>query len=125
MSSTTSRLNLVQVAGSDQPSQIRVAIDTNAGILDNAVTFSQGTNSNRPSAAIAGRQYYATDSAQFFTDTGTAWIPQGLAVVSASGSTSASPGQFILCSGGTPPYTVMLPSPTQVGRTMTFGAPLA
>lgn len=76
MPSTTSRLALTEPVGADAASEFRVAITNNATILDNAVTFSEGTLVSRPAAALAGRVYYATDvnGGTYYLDNGSAWL---------------------------------------------------
>jgi hypothetical protein len=87
---TTSRLLLSQPVGAEAPSQIRVANAANMAILDNAVTFSEGTISSRPAAGLAGRVYYATDTGQYFIDTGSAWTAFGYQAASAAFSIDGS-----------------------------------
>jgi Phage Tail Collar Domain len=76
---TTTRLGLDVLDGSDAVNSTPT-IDAQAkGILDNAVTYSQGTLASLPAASLAGRRYYATDISQELYDTGTSWVPVGSA----------------------------------------------
>lgn len=73
----TSRLSLKKptLTGSGDlgVTQLRTAISDNADALDDAVLYLEGTLSARPTAGFAGRIYYATDTGDYWRDTGSTW----------------------------------------------------
>lgn len=70
---TTSRLSLNYPQETDTVTSYPAVNAQQAGILDAAVVYSEGTISSRPSAAIKGRIYKGTDTGLYYFDTGTAW----------------------------------------------------
>lgn len=116
---STSRLG-IQVIDASDPVSNYPGVDSQAkGVLDNSVTYSQGTISSIPAAGLAGRVYYATDTKRWYLDNGTVWVPllPGLATrVITSGATAVSGDLIVVTSGN--PLTVTLPAPAlgaQVG----------
>jgi hypothetical protein len=75
MPTNTTRLALVQPAGSDAPVVLRTSIAGNATILDAAVRIFEGTLVARSLVTPAyGDEYYATDTLQWFKYNGSAWL---------------------------------------------------
>ena len=73
MPGATTRLALPYPLAADSPAG-HTQMQALANAIDNAVIFGQGLLSARPAAAIQGRIYFATDTAIFYYDTGSAWI---------------------------------------------------
>ncbi len=81
MAYTTTRLGLIVPEGTDD-NKTTTYIAGIANKLDAAAMYSSGTLATRPtstpaSPGLAGRFYYATDTAQAYLDTGTGWLPIG------------------------------------------------
>lgn len=130
MSGSTGRLALSTIdnIGDDLVSVFRTAINNHASKLDASVMYLSGLLSGLPSAGLAGRMYLASDApGLLFLDSGTTWLPlaQTLRRVVATGTHSASPGEFVICTG-TSSFTVQLPDPAtgeiQVMNATTGGA---
>lgn len=111
MSTTTSRLGLINPIGTDGPSQIRVGITSSNGILDNAAIWEEGTFVSRPSVgtAVHGVFWRSTDSGELSYNTGSVWVPVGLFPKVVTGTVSAVSGQMINCEGNSS-YSISLPS---------------
>ena len=78
MAHSTSRLGLEIPDGTDPVSAGPAGpFSQSLGILDAAVTVTEGTISARPAASLYGKMYYATDTNQWFLDTGSAWFTVG------------------------------------------------
>ncbi len=74
-----SRLGLQYPLGVDPPSELRIADQANATILDNAVLYTEGTFASRPAAGATehGHVYRSTDTGQWSWNNGTIWIDMG------------------------------------------------
>lgn len=75
---TTSRLALSVPDGTDNVSSAPANFAQAFGVLDGALTFSQGTLAARLAPSLAGRVYYATDTGLFYVDTGSVWASLAL-----------------------------------------------
>jgi hypothetical protein len=74
---TTPRLSLQYPQSTDDANAFPAVSAEQMTVLDNAVLFTKGTLSARPSSGfVAGRVYYATDTFQYFDDNGSAWVPR-------------------------------------------------
>ena len=114
MSTNTTRLGLVQPAGSDGPVSLRTSIDTNATTLDNAVLVTEGTLASRPVASTVEHDhiYRTTDTGQWFVSDGTNW-----SIVLAAGAwTSLTPGFASGISAGSPGFAPSYRVEGDVGR---------
>lgn len=124
MATSTSRLGLLQPVGADPASELRVAITTNATLLDPSMRFFSGTLANRgtvDATPILGDSYYATDAGLMYMYNGSGWTQLGAVgsgygnlsyVYKTSGPVTALLGQLIGCNGS---FTVNLPTPTLNG----------
>lgn len=97
MPNSTGRLGLALPLGTDNVSELRVAINANATTLDAAATITEGTAVSRPSTSVYGKFYYATDTGQLSFYNGSAWEAVPLA---GAWSTIALPAGFATGSGG-------------------------
>lgn len=61
----------------DEPADVPADIKRVVDGLEQSAMYGQGIQASRPAAAIAGRLYYATDTAQLYWDTGSTWIAVG------------------------------------------------
>lgn len=107
MPNTTSRLGLTEPIGTDDVSELRASITSNANILDGACVYLTGELAGLPAAAAvpAGTEYYASDVSMIFKAVGTgsaatAWVntmfTPGDLKCSAIG---AAPTGWLLCNG--------------------------
>lgn len=93
---TTSRLALDVVDSTDAVSDYPTADAQAKGVLDAAVTFTEGTISARPAAALAGQLYYATDTGAYYVSNGSTWTvgprpsDRGATNIATSQSTSST-----------------------------------
>lgn len=94
MPTTTSRLSIDVVAGTDLVSSYPTVNAQQMGILDGAVVYSEGVLASRPSAAIKGRIYKGTDTGLYYFDTGSAWDTLMLAAAWANLSLASGLGTF-------------------------------
>lgn len=76
-SGATARLALPYPVGADSVDVPRDVQALATKLDPGAAIFAQGTAATRPAPGIAGRYYYATDTANLTYDTGTAWLPVG------------------------------------------------
>jgi len=108
---TTSRLGLDVPDSSDNESAYPADAAQSLGILDNAVTYAEGTLVSRGTPSYHGQLYKTTDSGaetlSWFD--GAMWLPLGLipAIVTASGSVVS--GQALIVTGSSA-VTITLPS---------------
>lgn len=74
--STTSRFAMRYAATGNKVDDFAAITQAMMGDVDAKMTgFSTGVLSARPSAGVAGRVYYATDTGLFYWDNGSAWTP--------------------------------------------------
>jgi microcystin-dependent protein len=79
MATSSPRLSIPEISGTDAESAF-VAVDaTMAGILDNAAIYVQGASSARPSAPVTGTFYFATDTGAWSVYLNGAWYLIGAA----------------------------------------------
>lgn len=92
MSSTGSRIGLISIDsdGSDGVDEYRLAINNHATKLESAALYISGLFSARPSAGIAGRTFYATDTGAAYLDIGSAWVAAPIAAGSITAAMLAS-----------------------------------
>lgn len=70
----TSRLALPTIASATDDVSAYPAVNlSQMTTLDNAVTITEGTISNRPAGSYAGQTYYATDTGLWYFYTGSSW----------------------------------------------------
>lgn len=99
MPTPTNRLNLLKPEQSDD--FVTEDIADNWQKLDDGVAlYSSGSAGSRPSAGVAGRLYFATDTNAFSWDTGSTWLSISHATLAAL-TTGDPHTQYLLKSGGT------------------------
>lgn len=70
----TARFGVTLPTGASTPDVVRDITAITTALEAIGAQYSQGTRAARPSAAIAGRFYIATDAGVLYYDTGSAWL---------------------------------------------------